>query len=274
MNERQLGFTIIEVVLFFAISTMLLVVALRTMSGTIASARFQDGVKTTESFITAQYSRVQANSVTRPVLSTNESVTCPISGALNITATGGTNNQGDSNSCSLLGEVLKFNDNNVEVYAVLGNSNIGTSGGTLGALAQARPRVFTRATPAPTETWLMPWGMTKKSMKTIRLGPAGDDFDSIAILRSPGSEAINLYFYNFTDDLALQVSNDEQGISDRRNTASLICLQSPDTDTLRGAIKFTSDNNSTNYSVSSIEGKGVTPDQVLLSQNGVILQCL
>ncbi len=60
MASTQRGFTIIEVILFLAISGLLLGVAIASVNANINNSRFNDAVRSTTSYLQGQYSEVAA----------------------------------------------------------------------------------------------------------------------------------------------------------------------------------------------------------------------
>ena len=64
VSESRAGFTIIEVVLFLAISSMMIIAAMIAVQGRTAAVQYTDAVRSTEAFIDRRQGQVLAGSIT------------------------------------------------------------------------------------------------------------------------------------------------------------------------------------------------------------------
>lgn len=207
---RDQGFTILEVVLFFAISAALLGVAMLYTSNSLKSTRYGDATKSFESFIEQQYTEVQAGTVNREA--GGGSGSCVSANA-----------PGTSDSCMILGRVLTFNtvapaNKTVNVFTVVANTTpTSEPSGEIDAFAKYNTRI--QESTAPTN-YSLEWGTTLYSTQYVDGTP--QNFNRLAILRSPVSETI----YIFTFD---HVASFQSGLrADTANKKAAICFTSPD----------------------------------------------
>jgi Tfp pilus assembly protein FimT len=187
MMGKQDGFTIIEVILFLAISAMLFLVAFSYTSSTIRQTRLTDGGDQLTSFIQNQYVSVKNTQSNR---SETSSVKCDVSDVAPTTP-------GASNTCMVLGKVLYFNDNGttVSVSTVVGNAVVATTEGTeIEVIRQLNPRVLRDTTGSIVlvdETFVMPWQMRFTERKYMSSPSTQAGFNAMVFLRSPVSENVH-----------------------------------------------------------------------------------
>lgn len=249
--SRERGFTIIEVILFLAISGLLFAVAFAYMNNSIKSSRFSTSVNITESFIQRQYSRVQSNST--PKQNGTGGISCQ--GASFGLEASGILGQGNSGSCVLLGELLFFISNTqVEVYPIVG-------WGGAGDLTTAKPHAFIgRNSKTPSEIFISPWSSTlimhysKANVETT--------FNALAIIRDVKTESINLYYQENMPVPSASGGFSVVDISSQfKNRSALLCINSADHETLVGRIQFKSEA-SNNYSLSNITSAIMEPNNL------------
>lgn len=179
MGSHERGFTIIEVILFLAISGLLLAVAIAAVTANINNSRFNDAIRSTTSYLQSQYSEVAAGKSDRDALRG-----CDASG-INTTAT----SLGMTN-CVIMGRYIKLEGSTFTVRYIIGHrdSLLGISADDTQSVIDMNPRVA--AETAYQASYNVPWGIelinTTSSSGTY--GATG-----FAIIRSPASGNILYY---------------------------------------------------------------------------------
>lgn len=282
MMGRQSGFTIIEVILFIAISATLFLIGANYMNATIRNVRFHDGIKATESLVEKQFSDVQTNSVNRPVLPAGKGLECSLDPTGSFTLFELVDaGDGASNTCIILGVALRFENTHVNIYPVVGTDDAPALGN---ALRTTRPTIYDgetddAATPrGPIETFELPWQAawtnTANPARPGRymVGGTPQYFSTLAFLRSPDSEGVSTYvaepIYD-TDGSVLTVSRGHlqtvTGVAARINTRAVFCSTTDTSNALRGAVLLDgAGGTSNNFSISSISSRIVPIDEPLL----------
>lgn len=213
---REKGFTIVEVMLFLAISAALLGVAVASTSGSLKTTRFTDASRSFEAFVEEQYTEVQAGTASRGAGS-------------DTSCTGGS--VGASTDCIVLGRVLSFdNPERIDVYTVIADSDPTVPASTdMDAFVRHAPRIWEDST-TPALSHKLDWGVT---LGTIQHGPVLTSFNRLAILRSPISE--NIYLFTYTAPGGNALSATELG-SGKVNQNAVICATSTDFGTASGSL--------------------------------------
>lgn len=120
LNKHQTGFTLVEVMLYLAITGLVIMIGLNAVGGRTADVRFTDSMRSLQGFVTAQYGEF-VNGVKPPEVGCsypNTAATEP-----NLVA-GGTSD----GTCILFGKVFVFEDNPpgdntvVKVYNLVGRN--------------------------------------------------------------------------------------------------------------------------------------------------------
>ena len=176
------GFTIIEVILFLAISGALAVALLATFGGSISRQRFRDSIISTQAFVQSQYHE------TLNVVNNRQAASCS-SGSGSTTSGDGSVVRGAS-ACVVLGRALVFARDSAQVtmYSVLGTEPIippTTTGPEL--LKEYKPGIDTSSA----QTYTIPWGE-----KISSINPSTST--NILLLRSPDTGLV-LTFGGGTD---------------------------------------------------------------------------
>lgn len=187
--QTQAGFTIIELVLFLALSSLMIIAAMIAVSGRTQQVQYTDSTRLTESFFESRQTQA-LNGVLR-----DETEQCSYSlGAY----TGGSND----GSCVFLGYLFEAfpstSENSIDVYQVFGKriaSNdpcLELPANVNDPLACAEPRLapVTAAVAQPIESFDMPWALT-----VSQLTNGGTDVNMFGYLRNPvGQELIPVAF--------------------------------------------------------------------------------
>lgn len=184
MASTQRGFTIIEVILFLAISGLLLTVAIATISASINSSRFNDTIRSTTSYLQRQYNEVATGQSDR-----SDSVACD-------TATGqittGTPSPAGMTDCVIMGRFIKLEGAEFTVRYITGHrsSLVGISSDDVTAIMEMDPQVAGAAVYAG--EYDVPWGIDL--VNTALSGtPTASPSTGFAIIQSPASGNV-LYF--------------------------------------------------------------------------------
>lgn len=180
-NKKQGGYTVIEVMLFMAISGFMFIIAATAISGKHAQAQFKQGVQSTNEVV-----RQIANDVANGYYPSNSDFSC--SGGSNITTVTSTG-QGQNKGCIFMGKVLKFNfdaDNTYDIYSLSGRqfkgSNSAIADGVPTNLNDASPAIVDRLTESGKR---IEWGLTVT--KVINKNSGNAPLDGIAFIKSFGS---------------------------------------------------------------------------------------
>lgn len=221
--RRELGYTIVEVTLFVAVSGLLLVGVLAGFRGSIQSNRLTDTTRSFEAFIEAQYASVRSGSVVRAT--TEGKAECE-----------GQAFPGASNACIVLGKLLKLDDganSKVSTYNIVADikpSDACATPSTLvgvDALRRYCPRVLDMGE-VVTETapqWAAEIDSVQFKHKTNPTYQTGINY--IAIMRDPVSELV--YVVPFTDSATpgetLGLKDKINDNSDFTNSRGTICLK-------------------------------------------------
>lgn len=211
---RQRGFTIIEVMLFLAISGLLLALALAGVTSAIQNTRFSDSTKSLEAYLQQQYSEVYSG-----VLARSDSDRCTYDTAQDTV--------GASNSCIAIGRLLALNTTGqvITSYQMTGKLDAPVDTDDLMAIAATVPHVMLDATKssAISVPYQTEWGST---FTKLQYG-ASKDFNRIAILHSPVSEAIVTLFYNDANPVTRDTVIPPSALTAAHaNQQALLCIQS------------------------------------------------
>lgn len=216
------GFTIVEVVIFLAISALMISIAIVGVSNSISSARFTDTVRSFESFMQRQY-----DETLNGVNSRTGNEVCNSAGEV---TEGPLSVPGASNNCLLLGKYLSFTKGSslVRVHYVVGThpSSLTSTDGDAAAIVKAKPHVVKGSTEKEFE---IPWQAGVYDTRR-------DDnkaINGVALVRSPKSSSIYTYtFYTpaVPDDLTALLT---PGNTNRQTN---ICVKSKDVLSVYGAI--------------------------------------
>ncbi len=179
MQSGSKGFTVIEVIIFIAISGMLLMVALASVTSSVRTTRFQDDVNTTESYLQRQYSEVASGRNIR-----DDSLRCN-SG---VVSTG--SSRPGTTTCVVLGRLLTFDIGNSAIssrYIVADGSIVPTGVNESEKIMSMNPTVVNDS--LLNGSFVNPWGSTYDRM----VDGSSANVNSLAIMRSPESGRMLIY---------------------------------------------------------------------------------
>lgn len=179
------GFTIIEVMLFLAISGALVVALLATVGGAVSRQRFSDTINSTQAFLQSQVDE------TLNVVNTRGNASCS-TGSGNTVLGSGSVQPGASN-CVVLGRALDFTPGNshVTMYPVVGHEPATPSTNTgYKLLADYKPTIDTDNAESYDIAWDEPVASIYSSGAT--------NITRVLLLRSPDSGLVLTFGGNTT----------------------------------------------------------------------------
>jgi type II secretory pathway pseudopilin PulG len=197
MNRRlEPGFTIIESVLFLAVSTALAVGILATSSSVIAQQRYKDATTRLQSFMQGQYL-----DATYVVNSRGSDWQCSTSGVRSDAAA---DNARGTTDCFIMGKLLSLTDNG----SVIDSRNVI---GHLGAGVTATEEESVTNDIEAFELYDMSWTDTEREVFEIDWGTSLTQSDGpsagsaieeqyLFVLKSPFSGSLRTFAYNPSDD--------------------------------------------------------------------------
>lgn len=188
-GENQNGFTVIETVIFIAVSSLLFIGVLVGTGTAIARQRYTDSVRTTESFLQQQIDRTMNFANTR-----DGSQVCNNAGAI----ASGVQAPGTSN-CFVLGKALRFTQgaSTVQVHNVIGTEpNTIVQNGTY-IVSADETAVLNAYTPravmnVAVETYEAPWLARFVGASQNPTSPYSP-INTVLFLRSPRSGGLLTY---------------------------------------------------------------------------------
>jgi len=162
------GYTIVEVMMFLAITGVLFVVAMVAISGQQAKADFQQGVRDFQSRMDDFINDVPTGYFPQ----TDATCSSSAGGVPSITPAN-SGNQGTNSDCIFLGKVLHFTDDDseVKVYSVVGN-RLTTQGNEVDGFDNAKPTTSS----VLTETYTTKGGVKPSDFK---IDPTGTNYNAI-----------------------------------------------------------------------------------------------
>jgi type II secretory pathway pseudopilin PulG len=234
--KRQSGFTIIEVTIFLALTSMLFLIAFFGTGVFVQQSRFSDGMRRLESYLQSQYEEVVSGVNPR-----DSTVTCA-SGTSNVVP--GASSPGTT-SCVLLGKLIVFTggSDTVESYYVVGMNSQAylTTDPVTTIITSLAPRA---ADNTNVSTFESPWGIRFVQGKRAS---SGGPMNAIAFLRSPVSSQVVTYVYNHPSvsaPLAPFISS-----SLATNTTANFCFVSADNANKVAAVQLGNGQGSSAFSV-------------------------
>lgn len=254
-TERP-GFTVIEVMLFLAITGVMLMVVFIGMGSQISRTRFNDGVRSTQAYFQKRY-----NDVATGVNYRGENLGC---NATTVTVSSSSPKKPGKTDCIMMGQVITFDTGSDELvaYPVVGSepTNEPQSNASIGEIVAAyNPTVVMDS--STTERYTLPWGakiertcrgvemntVTEYNITGNCSSSADAGIDAFLLLRSPISSSVMSYAFPKGSELGssrgikLTKINDSTGYIDFQSTDYQkpvnICIASA-TSGLYGAIRL------------------------------------
>jgi type II secretory pathway pseudopilin PulG len=207
-SRPQAGFTMIEVMLFLAITGLLFLIGFWGTGFQVRNVRFTDGMRDLNSYLQQQYNLVATGANPREVTATCSNPGGGVSTPPSFGTGGTTTTAGSSGSCVLLGKLMKFKPGSSDLvtYYVVGK-RLDTSqltGDDMTDLVNSSPAI----SPQATETYNVNWGLTFLQSGTASPNNLSQAF---AFLRSPSSgKILSFAFSSNTIDNNTAYGNDSQ----------------------------------------------------------------
>lgn len=201
------GFTIIEVMLFLAISGVMVAALLGGWTLMINTQRYKDSVDTVYGYLQDQYNLVYnvENERSASLSCTNAQIT-----------EGGAGSARGQSNCVLMGRYVKVTDGaTLRSYAVVGREPSGGASGTdTEQIRQYRPTVVAQSIGLTEVEQLVPWGAVLE-----KPGAQGGWNGQILLLRSPSSGIVHRYIVEGQRmDPVINVSSDVQPVYEAQET--------------------------------------------------------
>lgn len=195
-SANQKGFTIIEVILFLALSSLFLAIAFTGIRGKTANVQFTDAMRSLQAFLVSEENKILNGVNSTP----NSPSDCPSASGIT----------GESNNCILIGRVVAFGKNNADsevgVRVLYGKKLLPQD-----LASKSDYELIKDSKPRPDEVienYGISWGVTFNPAKSVNLDINDGLFDRIGWLRSPGStRIIPIAFKSEVDDTNLENDN-------------------------------------------------------------------
>lgn len=228
---RQTGFTIIEVSIFLAISSLMLVIAIAGTANAINTNRFTDTMRSTQAYVQSQYAAVLNGLNPR---GGNE--ICNSS----IVSTGGSSQAGTSN-CYLMGKLIQFSGGGsvIKSYYVVGSAPTTAPQPGLSDEALVAEYGLHAVQNVAADSFNIPWAATVEGSCapiTVSTGTcygSKSKVDSYLVVRSPATGNILTYafkaggFPSGNGDLSSYVTVANH-TSTGTNAETNVCIKSSD----------------------------------------------
>lgn len=182
-DTKTAGFTLIELMLFLALTGLFMLIAFAGISGRSGNVQFSDSMRSLGNFLQRQYNDTLNGVNSRGVLA------CSYDGS-GFSTTAGTSQPGQSN-CTVIGRAVVFSDDSAtaDVYLVVGRfltqaTNVSAnyldpSLSDLALIQRADPTVLRDTL---NQTYELEWGSTFQS--------SGSNANTVVFLRSPRSSSV------------------------------------------------------------------------------------
>jgi len=188
------GYTIVEVMIFLAVTTALFVMIAGTFSSQQKRTEFSTSAREMESRV-----RDIANDVSTGRYDSNNSFGCTVSVGVPVFSSGSPKNQGTNQDCIFIGKVIHFGvdgsgGKSFNIYPVAGARQFddpATGKREVVDLIEANPRAIAGTPPAPdlTETIRVPSGIVLKSVKVNGAPPV--DASAVGFFTTFGTTGSN-----------------------------------------------------------------------------------
>lgn len=187
--KQQRGFTIVEVLMFVAVSALMLTGVMAGISTNLNNTRFLSSTKSLESFVQQQYDEIQAGVAER-----STTASCPYA------AGGASQPPGASDGCVVIGKLIRFLDNHALVFPVVSRMQP-TPGCHVDGTGDAVeiggycPITLSSNQGVDVTDYDYLWGV--KIANSNKLQPNGSigNYNALAILRSPATGS--MYTFSF-----------------------------------------------------------------------------
>lgn len=172
-GEQKQGYTIVEVMVFLAISGFMFIIAASFVSGRQATAEFKQGMNSIN-----DQTRQVINDVSNGFYPSNSDFPCHANAAGPPLFSGTNAEQGANQGCVFLGKVIQFsldaNPSDYAVYSIAGRQNVGgVNTAAPASFVQAQPRAITAPTDL-TQINHIEWGVRVTNMYNGAPNPSNE----------------------------------------------------------------------------------------------------
>jgi len=191
--SKQNGFTILEVLIFLAVSSLMFVSAMRAISGRQKQVQFTQSVQEFD----AKFKDL-INDVTTSYYPTNDSVDCSVSGGEVQINPGMDQSLGTNDDCVYVGKVVHFqnegNDTALRIYAMAGKRYSDNFLTPSSSISEAKPKAVTSTNIGFTESaedYVTIYGLRITRVIRPISNVVFTDYGSIAIMSNFGGSSIS-----------------------------------------------------------------------------------
>ncbi|HSW81232.1 MAG TPA: hypothetical protein VLG40_02440 [Candidatus Saccharimonas sp.] len=215
VENRQRGFTVIEISLFLAFTGMLFLIAIIGTGNTLRTVRFGDSGHSLQAFVQRQYDDIINGLNSRLG---NENCSAGV-------VTNGANQTPGTSDCLLIGRLLVFVPNSATVtqYDVIGTepANLDYTQSDAQLISAYHPQVVTASQVA---TFDIPWGAYVMGTKRLSDSQA---VTGLLLIRSPKSSRVVSYTYKAGSPVANDISSIVNNSANIGQTANF-CVENAD----------------------------------------------
>lgn len=216
------GYTVVEIMVFLTVSTLIVGSAIALFSTRIPSAQFSQSVHELETKI-----RSVSNDVLNGYYPSASNFSCKINnGQIEISSLGSSSEQGTNEECVFLGRAVQFTENSdeVSIYNIVGR-RLSPSGSIVSTLADAQPKAIDSVSggAAGPENFTTGFGLKVESI--VPVGTTGvmftQSFGSSAVgANVTGASQLEFYPFNITGAL----TDIDPNLLKDKNSGISICL--------------------------------------------------
>lgn len=169
-EAARAGYTIVETMIFLAVSGALFLSTMLLMGGQQRKTQFATTVRDFDTKLQS----VISNVATGYYYNSTGNTTCDISSGFPVVTSGGTTGQGQASDCTFIGQVIVPSATGITIYSTAGLRRAGTPARDVARISEARPTLIT----ATAENYNLDNGVRILSMK--RLPAPTQDFNALA----------------------------------------------------------------------------------------------
>lgn len=239
MSDTSGGYTVIEIMVFLAVSMAILVAAQLVFQGQQGRTQFEQGMHNSASKFQQYVDRVGTS-----IFPGQGLYTCSISAVTGRSViVAGSSGAGSNQACIFLGNAVQVvpGQSKIYFYAVLGNTYKALSGSAQGepvtSFSQAMPEPAFASGADLTQEYDIPWATVKSSTVTTNLG-ATTDSHLVGFYNSlqdgyfgsgvAGAQAIIAKGYNFTSNSLSSVRSDAvKSCIEEQSASGVNCTSTP-----------------------------------------------
>ncbi len=194
MGRRRNGYTILEVLIFIAVSSLMFIIAITAVGGRQQQVQFAQATKEFDAKI-----RDTINDVTTGYYPTNETVSCGLSAGVVEIKPGTGQSIGTNSDCIYVGKVIQFqpdgDSNLVRIYSMAGKRLSDDGSTPVSTIEQAMPKAvalpnvptFTKTS----EDYNIPYGLRVTRVIRPLSSSTFSDYGLIAIMSSFGGASVS-----------------------------------------------------------------------------------